>query len=170
MSALLTIRNLNESKSETKPHDSRRGNDYQSSRDIRESLFKEIRRLKKRALRETNKPRSYEHTPVYHSVLQLIREGSILKGDDLLWGEVATTIREDTPDFEDTLKRLSLNQLNERESKVLLLIRLGFTSSQISKLEGRVKSTLTYRRRKMADKLFHGEVSIEEFDRIIRII
>ena len=166
--ALKTIRRLNEKLDNLQLNKGFIERDKMSLKDVRNSITDEILSLKEKILNEPQKSNKYIYTEAYQKIQELLQSNKILIENSPLWISIQKTIKESSPEFEETLRRLSGNQLIKDDYRMAFLLRLGFNYSQISKLLGRVKGTMTYRSKRLSSKLFYGLVSNDELSIIIR--
>lgn len=115
-------------------------------------------------------PNDATDTVGYKGVCRMIENGKILIDTDPLWEIIKRSINELTPDFEGVLGRLSGHRLNEQDFQTAALIRLGFSSTQISKVLGRSKGAITYRRKQLCTRIFHNKVQPDELNNILRLL
>lgn len=130
----------------------------------------EISRLKKLAQESEILPDNAANTEGYRIITEALRSGKVISETSPAWQYIIASVKEVSPDFENTLRRLSGNTLNEQDYQLAALIRLGFRSSQIAQIVGRVKGAVTYRRKRLCFKLFSDAVSPEDLDKVLRLI
>lgn len=85
---------------------------------------------------------------------------------DADWDELTIIVEQIIPSIVPLLK----NQLNEKEYRICLLVRLGFTTSFIANLVGMSWSGISAIRKRMLGKIYQKEGSPKEFDNLIRKI
>lgn len=85
---------------------------------------------------------------------------------DADWDELTIIVEQIIPSIVPLLK----NQLNEKEYRICLLVRLGFTTSFIANLVGMSLSGISAIRKRMLGKIYQKEGSPKEFDNLIRKI
>ena len=167
-SALITISELN---NKLKGFED---NDYISSADTTEGILERVNNEISK-LRETisrfSTPHNYApDTEAYRALCDLLERGGMLKENDPLWNTISKSINEMSPDFEETLKRISHNKISMRDYRLVQLIKLGLSSSQIARLIGRSKSVIPYRRKQLCINSFNNLIQPDELNALIRNI
>ena len=141
-----------------------------SIKEIKESISNEILLLREKLKDQPEWVNPFIHSGTYSHINTLLKQGKIIPEKSPIWLSVKNTISEISPEFENTLRRLSGNRLNSLDYQILYLIRLGFNYAQISKLLGRVKGAMTYRNKRFSSILFNNEIPNSDLKDIIRII
>ena len=91
-----------------------------------------------------------------------------LPEDNPLWGDLEAAVCDASPDFFDTLERLTGDGLNRQEKMTVILIRCGVTPTQMGYLFRRKKGSISSRREQLGKRLFGRELKAQEVDNIIR--
>lgn len=99
-----------------------------------------------------------------------IREGKPIAERDDRWDVITDCINEVNPEFFPALKRLSAGSLTIPEYHVASLIHMGFSSSEIATVIGRVKGAITYQRKALASKLLGDSNLFRNIDSVLRSI
>lgn len=141
-----------------------------SIENMQRQLDVEIDRLADAAKSMDSIPNDATDTEGYKGVCRLIENDKILIDTDPLWGVIKRSINDLTPDFEGVLRRLSGHRLNEQDFQTAVLIRLGFSSTQISKVLGRSKGAITYRRKQLCTRVFHNKAQPDQLSNILRLL
>ncbi|MDE5745648.1 MAG: hypothetical protein K2H84_08360 [Paramuribaculum sp.] len=149
-------------------------NDYISGIDttegIPERVNSEISKLRE-TISRFGTPHNYApDTEAYRAICEVLERGGMLKENDPLWDTISKSVNEMSPDFEQTLKRISLNKISMRDYRLVQLIKLGLSSSQIARLIGRSKSVIPYRRKQLCINSFNNLIQPEELNALIRNI
>ena len=144
---------LEEEKNEALAEHERRIKEYENLLHLR----------KDRATRE-----ELEATNIYHRIKYILKmPNRKMKRDD--WKDLEQMIDEKIPTFYQTLNSL-YPKLNNSDYRMCMLIRLGFTPSEISILTNTPNSTISMKRSRFLFSMFHSEGQPEDFDKRIREI
>lgn len=109
-----------------------------------------------------------EATNIYHRIKHILKmPNGKMKRDD--WKDLEQMIDENIPTFYQTLKRLC-PKLNKGDYRLCMLIRLGFTPSEISFLTNTPNSTISMKRSRLLFSMFQSEGKPEDFDKRIQEI
>lgn len=166
--ALQTISELNSKLNNYEHHESMIGPD--SIEGLQESINDEISRLKENISNISNAHNNAVETEAYRKIIELLDNGGILKDTDPLWDTIYESVRELSPQFELTLKRISANKLSMQDYRLALLTKLGLSTSQIGELLCKSKSAITYRRKQFCAKVFNGSITNDELNAVLRQI
>ena len=109
-----------------------------------------------------------EATNIYHRINYVLKspKGEMKRND---WVDLEKMFDENIPTFYQTLKRL-YPKLNKGDYRLCMLIRLGFTPSEISFLTNIPNSTISMKRSRFLFSMFQSEGKPEEFDKRIQEI
>lgn len=137
--------------------------------ELQEQLSDELSLLKHNAINKmTRLSDDVAQSEGYNIVQKAIIENRVLDDDDPIWESIISSINTIAPNFITSLKRLSGGSLTTQDYHLAVLILMDISSTNIAKLLGRVKSTITYRRKQLCTKLFLDKVEQSDLDAIIR--
>lgn len=110
----------------------------------------------------------------YQEICSYLKNGNLISETNSIWDELEEVILEISPNFKYRLYLITGEKLSDTDYQMILLIKCGFTPSQIANLIGRSKSTITFRRKKFSEAFFDSESgsknSSKHFDRLIRLL
>lgn len=106
----------------------------------------------------------------YHKMRSYLNNGDPIPDRDGVWREVENVVLKCFPNFKSMLQLLSDGDLNDDDLRIALLLKCGFSLSEISVLIGRTKGAITYRRKKLSVRLFGENLNLELVDNIIRTL
>lgn len=144
---------------------------------IRNELREKVLALTNYGKVKTNVNQKILSSYAYKRLIALIRENDSientidkkeLSGDNPLWEDLESAVRDASPDFFDTLERLAGGSINRQEKMTAILIRCGVTPTQMSYLFRRKKGSISSRREQLGIRLFGGNLKAQEVDNIIR--
>ncbi len=107
-----------------------------------------------------------KETSIYSIFLQKIQNKNNINENE--WKELDELVNKYYYDFKITLYRIC--KLSEIEYRICLLLKVGFTLSDIATTLHRESSTLSMARKRLYKKLFHKDGKAEELDIFIRSI
>ena len=93
-----------------------------------------------------------------------------LRDSDPLWTEIEELINTHSPLFFKFIEKLTNSQLTLNDQQLIMLLKFGFTVTEISHLLSRTKATITMRRKKLCSKISTPSIEPEIFDNIVRNI
>ncbi|MBD5182350.1 MAG: tetratricopeptide repeat protein [Bacteroidales bacterium] len=93
-----------------------------------------------------------------------------LRDSDPLWTEIEELINTNSPRFFKFIEKLTNSQLTLNDQQLIMLLKFGFTVTEISHLLSRTKATITMRRKKLCSKISTPSIEPEIFDNIVRHI
>jgi len=137
---------------------------------LKQQLHDEINRLKHTARENNPSQCDATDTRAYTDLQSAITSGLIILDDNPIWDSIEQSLSTLSPEFKSTLYRLSNETLSNQDYQLAALIRLGIQPAQVAALLGRVKGTISYRRKHLCIKLFHGDVDVSDMDNIIRLL
>ena len=110
-----------------------------------------------------------------NSEIYKILEGKIRKGIGInynseLWMMIEEEILKSYPQFKKNLLMLTKSKLTDDDLKLSFLIKMGFSPSEIAKLLCKKENTVTYRRKKLLQKLFPDIEDVRKLDYVVRLI
>lgn len=106
----------------------------------------------------------------YGIVKQSLKDGKVIAESNGLWNEIETLVHTVSPYFKKELEILSGGKLNFLDYHCALLLKCGFSPSNMSILLGKTKAAITYRRDKLALKIFGEKIGSKRMDEVIRLL
>lgn len=110
----------------------------------------------------------------YQEIYSCLKSNNIISETNSIWDELEEVILEISPNFKYRLYLITGEKLSDTDYQMILLIKCGFSPSQIANLIGRSKSTITFRRKKFSEVFFDNERDLKnsskQFDRLIRLL
>lgn len=103
----------------------------------------------------------------YAELQEYIKEKRAIPDTSPLWGELHSVIIEASPNFDRRLQLLSPGKIKTDAYRIMLLIKCGVTPTQLCVLIGRVKGTLSTRRRILGLRFTDSEISPTMFDNLV---
>lgn len=107
---------------------------------------------------------------VYSSIQNYILNEKIISDKNSLWDEIEETVIKSSPNFKYRLQLLIGENLKAADYHLALLIKCGVTPTQMSRLIGRAKATISYRRDALCVKIFGEKLGVKAIDDIIRLL
>lgn len=120
--------------------------------------------------------RSYSVPPeilkseAYKKVLEYIKEKHIIPEKDALWKELEEVVLRRCPELKYRLHILTGGKIKDSDFHLALLIKCGISSTDISILAGRAKSTIAYRKHTLGLRVFDEKMENWMIDHIIRLL
>lgn len=87
-----------------------------------------------------------------------------------LWEELEATVSLASVHFRERINLLTGGKLKLGDYHTVLLLKCGFTPTQISKLLGRAKSSIGSKRESLSVKLFGEKLDLKTTDKLIRLL
>lgn len=121
-----------------------------------------------------NKP--YSVSPIileseaYEKILEYIKNGRIIPDKNPLWEELEEAVLKSSPQFKYRLYLLTGGKLKLSDLHLALLIKCKISSTNMSTLIGRAKSTVAYRKDALGFKVFDQKLEIGVIDGIIHLL
>lgn len=109
-------------------------------------------------------------SPAYMEMSNFINQRKGISNQNQLWNDIEDLILSEFPQFLRNLYILSQNRLSKDEINTAVLIKLNVTPSEASRLMNKSRSTITYKRMQLVEKLFKKEVPLRLLDIAIRMI
>lgn len=104
----------------------------------------------------------------YRQMSLLIKNGKEIT--DSQWECIGKIVEKNVPDFKSRLEILTNDRLTRGDYEIALLIRFGFTPSEMTVLLNRSKSAVSSRRSGLAKKIFESGSKIELLDKLILLL
>lgn len=105
---------------------------------------------------------------IYELLQNKIKAGQLLTDCDALWTEIECAVEKNSPDFKKRLNLLCVKKIKHDLWQTALLIKIGMSPTEVSKLLGRTKSTITMRRITLGQLCFDKKFDSYIIDSIIR--
>lgn len=138
-----------------------------STNQLKDQLRKSIASLSnKDFLLSTNA--SLKDSDVYTQLSYLIANGKAIRSDNPLWSELEAEIAKISPLFQERIRLLSEENLKDEDLHLAMLIKSGFTPTQIATLLSKTKGAITYKRKKLCLNVLGKDISTVNLDAIIR--
>lgn len=160
--------NSPKNKSETGPYLTE-GDTSQDVESLRIRLRDGILSLSNNAQTSIISPKILE-SEAYRRVLQHVKDNIPIQEKDPLWMELENIVTQSSPDFKYRLNLLTSGKMKISDFHLALLIKSGFSPTQMSTLVGRAKATIAYRRKILGLKIFDKETDLSLIDDIIRLL
>lgn len=107
---------------------------------------------------------------VYEKILEYINKERVIPDNNPIWKELEETVIKSSPQFKYRLHLLTGGKLKSSDFNLALLIKCGISSTNISTLVGRAKSTVVYRKDTLCFKVFDQKLSTGAIDNIIHLL
>ena len=91
-------------------------------------------------------PERIAKSEAYKDVCRSLETGKALPPDATIWQDLKKLAREVWPGLQDKLNMLAGSRIKEKDYRLCLLIKLGFSPTDITVLSGRTKGTISSRR------------------------
>lgn len=143
---------------------------YNWSENIKCQIQNELNELLENAPVETKIPKTILESEVYNRIYHNIAEKNVINENDITWHELEEIIFQCFPLFEMRLNNLGDRKLNISERHILMMVKLGIAPTDMASVMGRSKSTISFNRHSIANKLFGKKMKTKEIDHLIRMI
>ncbi|MCM1093602.1 MAG: hypothetical protein NC421_06565 [Lachnospiraceae bacterium] len=107
---------------------------------------------------------------VYKNLLSSLNKKKMIPEQSPVWEELESLIEKISPEFKTNLQVLTSDNLTEVDLRTALLMRCGFTTSQMAVLLNRTKTAISSRRSYLSSKIFSENSTSKAIDRIIHRI
>ena len=134
------------------------------------NIIEEITELSQRKNEAKSLPNDAAETEGYKSLKEALHKGHILIDEDPIWEILTRSLHQIAPDFEAKLMYFSGNKITVSDFRFAILVRFGFSSSQIADLIGRESNTITYRRGLICSRVFHNQIKTRDLPLVIRLL
>lgn len=124
--------------------------------------FQELGKLKNSFLTDIS------NSDIYRQIQDRIIHEKAISEQSGLWSDLENLVNDNSNEFKYRLLLLAGGAISPSEFHLALLIKCGFTPSQVAILSGKSKATISYRRKKLCMRFFKQKLSTEAFDEIIR--
>lgn len=141
---------------------------------LKKQLYAELSALCEQGPKDDAIPEQILHSKSYQEIRSYLKNGNLISETNSIWDELEEVILELSPNFKYRLYLIIGEKLSDTDYQMILLIKCGFSPTQIANLIGRSKSTITFRRKKFSEAFFESESgsknSSKQFDRLIRLL
>ena len=145
-------------------------NNNDSIRNLKELLNKELTALCSNSEEISPIPNQILSSKIYLEIESLANTNNLIPESSSLWDELEQVILKISPNFKYRLSLLAGPNIKKTDYQMLLLIKSGFSPSQIAVLIGRAKPTISFRRRKYCVSFFGENATLKQFDSLIRLL
>lgn len=116
-----------------------------------------------------NECMEFKNSEIWNELIGILQDDRSIKAkDEELWNKIDRTVKESSIDFRKKLELLTNYRLTEDEYRTSLLIKLGMTPTQISRLLLKTKGTISSRRDRLCQKMFDTRMGVEFVDKVIK--
>ncbi|MDE6382235.1 MAG: hypothetical protein K2L57_05135 [Muribaculaceae bacterium] len=112
-------------------------------------------------------PDSIAKSDAYKYVCRCLETGTALPPDGAVWHDLKMLAREVWPSLQDRLDMLAGSHIKEKDYRLCLLIKLGFSPTDITVLTGRTKGTISSRRARLCREILGENAGAGGFDIVI---
>lgn len=112
-------------------------------------------------------PKEILQSGIYNILLNKISSNKGITDKENVWKELEDIIEQNNPGFKYRLMILTDGKMSESDLQISLLIRCGFTTTQIAILLNRMKNTVSSRRSYLAKRIFGKTATAKMLDAII---
>lgn len=104
---------------------------------------------------------------VFHKIESLLKEKKPITDDSCIWEEMESEIMKTSPNFKENLIVLTDGKLKQTDYTLALLMKFGFSSTQMSILLSRAVNTISTRKDSLCKKIFDEKRHSKELEAII---
>ncbi len=144
--------------------------DTTSITEMRREYSSELIKLKQRMSVIKDIPNNAKGSEGYNIVAEFLHKDRVLNDKNEIWQQINNSIDNTCPNFKSNLNQIAKRTLSVEEHHLIVLIRLGFSTTEISKIIGKSKSATSYRRQKICNTVFFGIITPQELDLAIRLL
>lgn len=112
-------------------------------------------------------PERIVKSEAYKHVCQSLETGKALPSDATIWQDLKKLAGEVWPGLQDRLNMLAGARIKEKDYRLCLLIKLGFSPTDITVLLGRTKGTISSRRARLCKEILGENAGANGFDIVI---
>ena len=145
-------------------------NNSRNVQDLRKRFRDELLELQRNSNSPAETSSDILSSEVYASIQNYISNDKIISDENPLWDEIEQTVIKSSPNFKYRLQLLTGGNLKPADYHLALLIKCGVTPTQMSRLIGRAKATISYRRDALCVKIFGERLGVKAIDDIIRLL
>lgn len=107
---------------------------------------------------------------IYDKLRDYIKKKKLLPEASYIWRKLEEVVIVSSPDFENRLKLMSKENLKVNDYRTALLIKCGFSVTEMSILTGITKQAVVYRKNALGQKLFGRKSDPKAVDNVIRML
>lgn len=107
---------------------------------------------------------------VYEKIRVYIEKERVIPENNAIWRELEEVVLKTSPEFKYRLHLLTGGKLKLSDFHLALLIKCGISSTNISILVGRAKSTIAYRKDALSFKVFDQKLGTGVIENIIHLL
>lgn len=137
---------------------------------LREMIKREYSELEKNAKINRTISDSLLHSAGYMQAREMLKEGKPIVENSDIWEELGKAVEQSSPEFRIKLQTLLGGRLKQREYQLALLIKCGFTPTDLTTLMARSKGTISNQRSGLCRRLTGHEGSAQMADIIISLL
>ena len=112
-------------------------------------------------------PERIAKSETYKDVCRSLETGKALPPDATIWQDLKKLAGEVWPGLQDRLNMLAGSRIKEKDYRLCLLIKLGFSPTDITVLSGRTKGTISSRRARLCKEILGENAGANGFDIVI---
>ena len=112
-------------------------------------------------------PERIAKSEAYKDVCRSLETGKALPPDATIWQDLKKLAGEVWPGLQDKLNMLAGARIKEKDYRLCLLIKLGFSPTDITILSGRTKGTISSRRARLCKEILGENAGANGFDIVI---
>lgn len=105
---------------------------------------------------------------VFTTLQALIKDKEFVRTDSELWSRLEELILSVSPEFKEKLQLFTNNDLRKADFDLAILMRCGFSTSQIAQLLQRKPSSISSRKESLSSKIFGKKGHTKDLDKLIR--
>lgn len=115
-------------------------------------------------------PKEYFESDVSETVRDYLKCGRVIPEGKQLWEKIERIVLNESGNFKTNLMLLSDGKVDDFDYRMALLLRCGLCVTDISKLMGRAKATISKRRLHLGKKLFGEDLDTKSLVTLIRLL
>lgn len=139
-------------------------------KDLRSHLREELLSLRHTQNNSYIVPPIILESEVYEKFIDNINRNKNISENSPLWSKLEEIVLKSSPDFKHSLNLLTGGKLKAVDLHTALLIKCGISSTDMSIIVGRAKSTIVYRKDSLGFKVFDKKLEAGAIDDIIRLL
>ena len=137
---------------------------------LRNRLLKELGDINEKLRSKPIAPKEYFESDVSETVREYLKCGRVIPEGKQLWEEIEKIVLNESGNFKTNLMLLSDGKVDDFDYRMALLLRCGLCVTDISKLMGRAKATISKRRLHLGKKLFGEDLDTKSLVTLIRLL
>ncbi len=145
-------------------------NDYDTSiQALTETLKRKIEYLRTNHKNDITVPVQITSSDIYRQLKSMVFEGHTITSNNDILERLDIMVQSVSPSFKNNLMHL-LPTISEGEYHISLLVKCGFTPTEISKLLSKSLSAISCTRSRMFERVFHYKEPPATWDLVIKLI